>query len=735
MTEQSNSSIKGDRALSAGDEDKLGFRDVAARIALSLVDHASDNGLVIGVEGAWGSGKSSLVYLIEDELRKLPDGQRPTVINFRPWLIGNRDALIRSLFSELSNKLDEIALKAGDATSISVTKAKEAAQALRKFAQRIGKAGAVVEFAGDISGLKPLQWLGRGFAGFGKSAEGDSVEPQLSDLKAKLIKALELLGHRFIITIDDVDRLEPKEVLEVLRLTRSVADFPNVVYLMCYDSGIISHSIKEAAKVESGRAYLEKIVQLTVMVPQPEPFQLRQWFSDDLHKIASVKNADELERLKSVVDFEGGRQLKTPRSVVRALDSIRFFWPALRKAEADLADLVWLQLIKDGNPKLYRWIESYCATAAALSLGTCSVQETERASTLAELHNCVEPNHFDDHIYRHYFAEQLPGVDVDFANDGPGLKVYQSVSDGKRDAAIRAGRLASPDHYRLYFALAGPLHALKTEDFDAMWAALEAGAEEGTAELMRLHQERISDSLGKADILLERIKGGAFEVLSAKQCENLLVAFSQTLDRAYRIRPFDRFWVTGLWDRAERLVPALLLRLEPDARDAVLRKMFEHGEAMGWLTSLLRHETFAHGRYGSRLRPEEDWLLTDEQLDAISEIMLDRYQALSPEQVFAGIDPTSLLFAWLQIGDKDGPRRLIEANIATDGGLIDTLEGLTSDITTSDRGSFDVLTRDNLSPFLDYDATAERVIGLKDDGNLGERARRLAVAFESGLSH
>ena len=140
MTEQSNSSIKGDRALSAGDEDKLGFRDVAARIALSLVDHASDNGLVIGVEGAWGSGKSSLVYLIEDELRKLPDGQRPTVINFRPWLIGNRDALIRSLFSELSNKLDEIALKAGDATSISVTKAKEAAQALRKFAQGIGVA-------------------------------------------------------------------------------------------------------------------------------------------------------------------------------------------------------------------------------------------------------------------------------------------------------------------------------------------------------------------------------------------------------------------------------------------------------------------------------------------------------------------------------------------------------------------------------------------------------------------
>jgi predicted KAP-like P-loop ATPase len=276
MTTQLASSIKGDRALHAGDEDKLGFRDVAARIALSLVDHASDNGLVVGIEGTWGSGKSSLVYLIEEELCKLPDEQRPTVINFRPWLIGNRDALIRSLFSELSKQLDQIALSGGDAKRISVTKAKEAGKALRKFAQGISKAGAAVEFVGELSGVKPLSLIGKIFSILGKSTEGESVEPQLSDLKESLINALKLLGHRFIIIIDDVDRLEPAEVIEVLRLTRSVADFPNVVYLMCYDSKILWHSIEQAAKVESGQAYLEKIVQLTVMVPQPEPLQLRQ---------------------------------------------------------------------------------------------------------------------------------------------------------------------------------------------------------------------------------------------------------------------------------------------------------------------------------------------------------------------------------------------------------------------------------------------------------------------------
>src|ERR1700729_2923823 len=98
MTVDQNHSVKGDRALSSGDEDKLGFREVAKRIATALVDRAFEDGFVIGVEGAWGSGKSSLLFLIGDELGKSPKDRGASVIKFQPWLIGNRDALITSLF-------------------------------------------------------------------------------------------------------------------------------------------------------------------------------------------------------------------------------------------------------------------------------------------------------------------------------------------------------------------------------------------------------------------------------------------------------------------------------------------------------------------------------------------------------------------------------------------------------------------------------------------------------------
>lgn len=78
-------------------------------------------------------------------------------------------------------------------------------------------------------------------------------------------------------------------------------------------------------------------------------------------------------------------------------------------------------------------------------------------------------------------------------------------------------------------------------------------------------------------------------------------------------------------------------------------------------------------------------------MDRITELMLGRYRAMSASEVFGCPIPISLLFAWGQGGDEQGPGRLVEANIISDEGLVETLEHLTSTITSSDRGRFDVL--------------------------------------------
>lgn len=732
MGEAADSRLKGDRAIRTRDEDRLGFRPVATRIAASLVDHASDNGLVVGLEGPWGSGKSSLLFLVEDELNSLEEGRRPTVINFRPWLIRERDTLLPALFRELTLAIDGIYQAQGDSTRASLTKARDAALAVRRFAKAIGRAGDLVQLAGDVSAFPPARWAGKGIKYAGEMF-GKEKTTSLSASKDKLVKTLRDLNHTIIVTIDDVDRLEPREAFEVLRLIRSVADFPNVIYVVCYDSKVLAESIQQTSGVKSGQLFLEKIIQLTVMVPTPEPFQLRNWFSDELKGIGAPGDDKGRERLQEVINWDGGRRLKTPRSVVRALDSIKFMWPALEDEGADFADLVWLQLIKNDNLTLYRWIENYLSSQSVIALQIGQVDKADREADAKALEEADSDDFFRSMHYRHHFADQLPGVTADYGDEAVVPKIYENVSKHEQDQAIAERRLSSPDHYRLYFSFAVPSHTIKQAELAQFWEALEGAPDAAAAAFLQLYGRVVLGSFSKADVLLERLDAASAEGLSQVRSRNLLLLFSNVLDETYRARPFDRFWVDTIWDRAQRLFPRLLTALGNERAD-VLNQMFTEGRALNWLTTILRRETFSHGRYGDRAKPEEERYLTAQELDAVTAVMIDRYRKLSVDDLVQSIDPVSLLYAWLQVGDDEGPKKLALEAFKSEEGLVSLLEAMRGRVTSS-TGRYFVLKRANLEPFFDYDearARAEEIASRHERSGLVGRAQSLMRDFAFG---
>ena len=152
--------IRGDRPLGVGDADKLGFRDVATRIAFAISNRSDDGGIVIGLDGKWGSGKSSLLHLIQEQLDLVAPSKRPTVINFRPWLVGSRDALLTALLSEFTSATDRLRLSRGDARGISAKQVKTVVENLRAFGHGLSKFGGVIEFAGEHSAIPFLKLLG-----------------------------------------------------------------------------------------------------------------------------------------------------------------------------------------------------------------------------------------------------------------------------------------------------------------------------------------------------------------------------------------------------------------------------------------------------------------------------------------------------------------------------------------------------------------------------------------------
>lgn len=65
--------FRDDRPILYVYEDNLDRVGLARSIARSISDISQDSSIVIGIAGAWGSGKTSVVNLVREELQQLAD--------------------------------------------------------------------------------------------------------------------------------------------------------------------------------------------------------------------------------------------------------------------------------------------------------------------------------------------------------------------------------------------------------------------------------------------------------------------------------------------------------------------------------------------------------------------------------------------------------------------------------------------------------------------------------------
>lgn len=87
-----------DRAVSTQDEDRYGFTHIATHLAKAIKGIGREGSAVIGIEGAWGTGKTSLLNLLRTALDEQKEEKEKTfVLNISPWLDGSDTPLVASL--------------------------------------------------------------------------------------------------------------------------------------------------------------------------------------------------------------------------------------------------------------------------------------------------------------------------------------------------------------------------------------------------------------------------------------------------------------------------------------------------------------------------------------------------------------------------------------------------------------------------------------------------------------
>lgn len=333
-----------DRAIESAAEDRLGRNEFVPRLARALVTPAGRaSGVVVGLSGPWGSGKSSILNLLAEECgaaAKRENRPAPVVVRFDPWLVSGRDDLITQFFAELLATIKAVGTDSG-----------LNGEALEKFTKIV---------ASYVKDLGPVVELV--LPGFGKPvAAGAKVLERLTTRDGSLAKQkrdlTEMLGGvkvPIIVLVDELDRVEDAEVRAVAQLVRAVADFPGISYLLAYDRARVVEALGGGDK-ERGARYLEKIVQLEIRIPNSLPSEIRGLLDDALHQIARQSALpstwSEERRFTSLREILVPGVLSTPRDL-RRVTGMAAVLAGMVGREVDWVDLLAYSALLAKTPRV-----------------------------------------------------------------------------------------------------------------------------------------------------------------------------------------------------------------------------------------------------------------------------------------------------------------------------------------------------------------------------------------------
>lgn len=320
--------------------DKLGRRGYAQAAVDALRQVNSTAGFVLSVEGAWGSGKTSTLAMMEALLRAQEPA--PVIVHFNPWLVGDRDALLRHFLSKIAAEV----------------KLSDHAANGKKVARELKAYGKVFDVIKLVPGAEPWASLVKNVI----ESTGETVDsvasyktPDVESRKQRVEEALRRFGRPIILFIDDIDRLFPLEVFEMVRIVKAVGDLPNVGYVLAWDPEYVSDALK-AADVPRAETYLDKVVQVRLPLPviglEARGVLINE-ASSRLHPDADKAYFANAQDRLGMLYFAGLREmLEQPRDYARVFNTVAVIEPMLR-GEVVLADIIGFAALMVRAPRVY----------------------------------------------------------------------------------------------------------------------------------------------------------------------------------------------------------------------------------------------------------------------------------------------------------------------------------------------------------------------------------------------
>jgi len=324
-----------DEEISDEENDLLENKTQVKSFAETVLASGAHPGLIFGVDGPWGIGKTSFINLAERYWSE--DPQKPIVCRFEPLRYSSEPDIADRLIKDLSSAIQREVF------------APEFRPAASRYSRLI-KGKAEISFLGFKLALEPSQ---------------ETVDDLLDDID----EVLKRIGRRVIIVVDDLDRLDAKTTNSILFATRRTFRLSQATYVLCYDTEILVGSHEEGVKA---REFLEKFVtvKLNLFVDSSSISSfLRHHFMSDNLKLGAIpsdtiiKLGSVLNELADMLDDDLGAEylslvgnIRKAKRFVNALLIMQLEQSDLGRTDFNKRDLIHLALLYLNYPGLFREI-------------------------------------------------------------------------------------------------------------------------------------------------------------------------------------------------------------------------------------------------------------------------------------------------------------------------------------------------------------------------------------------
>lgn len=612
-----------DLPISTPDQDLYGIDAFVKSLAQSVRTMKTPKGVVIALNGPWGSGKSSAINLLKHQLREAVAEGEIEIVTFNPWWFRGEEALVLAFFRELYT-----------ATKPSLTK--KAKKALPKLGARLLKAGSAVGSTADALGASgagaavsgAMDWLS------GLIEDEESIEK----LHVELATGLANQKKRFVVVIDDIDRLAPDEAMAMFRLVKSVGRLPNVIYVLAFDRTLAERAVAERFPSE-GPHYLEKIVQASFELPEPLASDLQ---NQVISKICDIAGQPE-ERLDVhfMNLFHGivSPEIKMPRDAIRFTNALSITWPAVA-GEVDLADFIALEAYRLFRPAIHQAIrrnQTLLCGAASISMG--------RPQTTAEQLDAILLSSVPDpELYRPGLMRLFPKLKSIWAN------TYNDMG-----RFVKQRRACVAEFFPTYFRLSLSDDVVPRREIDAI-IAHAADQEWIRVKLLRSVQETRRGGGTRAAPILDALSQNADDVSIDEVVSLLSAIFSIADELDVEADEAGAFSYGNNSLRIHWLLRSLTRdRTDLTQRSAILMKAARNA-SLGWQVDLA---SSAWGDYnpreGEELQPEDNRLVTESDLPRLTKLALDSIKRAAKDGTLLNHnDLPSLLYRWRDFANDGG---------------------------------------------------------------------------------